>query len=233
VAGSLSSCPVLSAAAKIDLSTPARQLEAGMSARTYLGFLPWIVFAVVGRGSLEGVAWGSVAALLTAAAIAAVSARDRSVKELEIFALALFVALSVAGALNQHDPRGFLQRYHNGLAVGALACFAVLSLAFEPFTGQYARELVQRKYWNTRRFNRANVELTLMWAVVFVAIAASQVTAEAIETRLGSTLFNWILPVGLIVAGVRQATMRWSDQFDGESMGLDAMLNQGELWDAR
>ena len=34
-----------------------------MSARTYLGFLPWIVFAVVGRGSLEGVAWGGVAAL--------------------------------------------------------------------------------------------------------------------------------------------------------------------------
>ena len=28
--------------------------------------------------------------------------------------------LAVAGALNQHDPQGFLQRYHNGLAVGAL-----------------------------------------------------------------------------------------------------------------
>ena len=24
--------------------------------------------------------------------------------------------------------------------------------------------------------------------------------------------------------------MRWEDQFDGESMGLDAMLNQVELW---
>src|SRR5271157_4528973 len=102
-----------------------------MSGRTYLGFLPWIVFAVVSRGSLEGVAWGAIAAVLTAAAIAGSSARVRPVKELEIFALTLFVALSVAGALNQHDPRGFLQRYHNGLAVGALACFAVASLAFE------------------------------------------------------------------------------------------------------
>jgi hypothetical protein len=204
-----------------------------MSARTYLGFLPWIVFAVVSRGSLEGVGWGAIAAVLTAAAIAGSSARVRSVKELEIFALTLFVALSVAGALNQHDPRGFLQRYHNGLAVGALACFAVASLAFEPFTGQYARELVQRKYWNTRRFNRANVELTLMWAVVFVAIAASQFAAGAIATRLGATIFNWILPGGLVVAGVRQATLRWSDQFDGESMGVDAILNQTELWDVR
>jgi hypothetical protein len=204
-----------------------------MSARIYLGFLPWIVFAVVARGSLEGVAWGGIAAVVTAASIAVGSARVRSVKELEVFAVALFVALAVAGALNQHDPRGFLQRYHNGLAVGALAFFAVASLAFHPFTDKYARELVQRKYWNTRRFNRANVELTLMWAVVFVAIAASEVAAGAIETRLGATIFNWVLPVGLIVLAVRQAHLRWRDQFDGESMGLDAMLSQVELWDAR
>ena len=202
-----------------------------MSARTYLGFLPWIVFALVARQSLEGVAWGGVAAVLTAGLIAIASARTRSVKELEIFSLALFFTLAVAGALNQHDPDGFLQRYHNGLAVGALACFAVASLAFEPFTEQYARELVQRKYWNTNRFNRANVELTLMWAVVFVAVAASQITAGIIETRLGATIFNWVLPIGLVLLGVRQATLRWTDQFDGETMGLDAMLNQGELWE--
>lgn len=90
---------------------------------------------------------------------------------------------------------------------------------------------MQRKYWNTSRFNRANVELTLMWAAVFVAIAASQTTAGAIETRLGSTIFNWALPVALVVLGVRQASLRWSDQFDDESMGLDAMLNQRELWE--
>ena len=144
----------------------------------------------------------------------------------------LFTGLAVAGALNQHDPQGFLQRYHNGLAVGALACFAVASLAFQPFTEQYARELVQRKYWNTRRFNRANVELTLMWAAVFIAIAGSETAAGAIETRLGATIFNWIAAGrARRCSGVRQATLRWSDQFDEESMGLDAMLNQGELWD--
>jgi hypothetical protein len=202
-----------------------------MSARTYLGFLPWIVFALVARGSLEGVAWGAVAAVCTAGLITIGSARTRSVKELEIFSLALFVALAVAGALNQHDPQGFLQRYHNVLAVGALAFFAIASLAFQPFTEQYARELVQRKYWNTHRFNRANVELTLMWAAVFLAIACSETAASVMETRLGATVFNWVLPIALILLGVRQATLRWTDQFDEQSMGLDAMLNQGELWD--
>src|SRR3954454_19390213 len=202
-----------------------------MSARTYLGFLPWIVFALVARGSLEGVAWGAVAAVFTAGLIAAGSARTRSVKELEIFSLALFTALAVAGALNQHDPQGFLQRYHDGLAIGALACFAVASLAFQPFTEQYAKELVQRKYWNTGRFNRANVELTLMWAVVFIAIAGSEAAGGAIETRLGATIFNWLLPIALILLGVRQATLRWTDEFDDQAMGIDGILNQGELWD--
>lgn len=202
-----------------------------MSARTYLGFLPWIVFAFVARASLEGVAWGGVAALLTAAAIAGASARMRSVKELEIFSIALFIGFAVAGAFNQHDPQGFLQRYYNGVAVGALACFAIASLAFEPFTQQYARELVQRKYWKTRRFTRANVELTLLWSLVFVAIAASQITADALETRLGATIFNWVVPVGLVLFAVKQASTRWSDEFDGESMSLEAMLNQAELWD--
>jgi hypothetical protein len=206
-------------------------LEGRVSVRTYLGFLPWIVFALIARGSFEGVAWGAVAAVLTAGLITIGSARTRSVKELEIFSLGLFLILAVAGALNQHDPHGVLQRYYNGVAVGALACFAVASLAFQPFTEQYARELVQRKYWNTRRFNRANVELTLMWAAVFVAIAASEVAADAIETHLGASIFDWALPVALILLGIRQATLRWTDEFDERSMGLDGILNQGELWD--
>ena len=201
-----------------------------MSARMYLGFLPWIVFACVGRGSLEGIAWGASAALIAAVAIVVTSARARSVKELEIFAVALFAGLTVAGVLDQHDPAGLLQRYHSAIAVGALACFAVASLAFHPFTEQYAREVVQRKYWSTPRFNRANVELTLMWAGVFAAIAASEMAAGALDSRLAVTIFNWVVPVGLVLVGVQQASTRWSDQFDEESMSLDAMLNQIELW---
>jgi hypothetical protein len=206
-------------------------LEERVSVRTYLGFLPWIVFALIARGSFEGVAWGAVAAVLTAGLIAIGSARTRSLKELEVFSLGLFLLLAVAGALNQHDPHGVLQRYYNGVAVGALACFAIASLAFQPFTERYAQEMVQRKYWNTRRFNRANVELTLMWAAVFIAIAASEVAADAIATHLGASIFDWALPVALILLGIRQATLRWNDDFDEQSMGLEAVLNQDELWD--
>ena len=210
------------------------RLEARMSARTYLGFLPWIVFAVVARGSLEGVAWGAVAAVCTAGAIAIVSARNRSVKELEIFSLALFLGVgrrrSVESARPAGLPAAIPQRSGGG---GARLLRGGRPLAFQPFTEQYARELVQRKYWNTHRFNRAERRAHAdVGGRCSSAIAGSQITAGVIETRLGATIFNWVLPVGLIVLGVRQATLRWSDQFDEESMGLDAVLNQGELWDA-
>jgi hypothetical protein len=205
--------------------------EATMSPRLYLGLVPWIVFMLVGRGSLEGAAWGAATAMCVALALVAMSVRTRSVKDLEVFAVVLFAGLALWGASDQNNPSGFLQRYHNGIATGALALFAISSLAFQPFTEPYAREVVQRKYWKTTRFARANVELTLLWSLVFAAIAASQMLAGAIDTRLGSTVFTWVVPLGIALLGVKQATTRWDDQFDGESMTLDAMLNQGELWD--
>jgi len=202
-----------------------------MSSRVYLALLPWIVFSFVARGTLEGVTWGAVLALFTALAVTRASARVGSVKELEVFAVGLFAVLAVAGALDQHDPNGVLQRFHNGIAMGALTVFALASLAYRPFTDRFAREVVLRRYWETPRFARANVELTLMWTTMFAAITASQVLGAALATRLGSTVFTWVVPIGIVIGGVRQALLRWSDQFDGESMSLDAMLNQGELWD--
>ena len=204
-----------------------------MNPRLYLGLLPWVVFVIVGRGTVGGVAWGAFAALAAALVIVAASARTRSMKDLEVFAVGLFSALGVWAVSDQHDPLGVLQRFHGAIAVGALALFAVVSLAFQPFTEPYAREVVQRKYWTTARFNRAKVELTLIWAVVFAATAASLAAAGVLQTRLGTTVLAGLLPVAVLLLGATQASTRWNDQFDGESMGIDALLNQGELWDTR
>jgi hypothetical protein len=201
-----------------------------MSPRLYLGLVPWVVLAIVGRGSSQGAAWGASAGLVAAVVVLGISARTHAVKDLEIFAVALFAVLTVWGITDRHDANGVMQQYHDAIATGALAAFAIVSLAWQPFTEPYARELVQRKYWKTARFTRVNVELTLMWGSVFTAIAVSQVAAGAIETPLASTVFTWLVPMVLVLLGVRQATVRWDDQFDGESMSLDALLNQGELW---
>lgn len=202
-----------------------------MSGRTYLGFLPWVVFAFVGRAMGEGVAWGGLVALITAVLIAAASARTRSVKLLEVAAISLFGAFVLAGALNQHDPHGFLQHYCRALSAAGLALTAMISLGYTPFTEPYAQEIVLRRFWQTNRFKRVNIELTLLWAAVFSAIACSNAVGASIGTRLGGTTFNWIVPVGLALVGVRQASLRWTEQFDTEAMSLDAVLNQVEFWD--
>ena len=202
-----------------------------MSARTYLGFLPWVVFAFVGRTMSEGVAWGGFAAMATAIVIAVTSARAGAVRPLEVIAIVFFGGFVVMGAMHQHDPRGFLQHYCRALSAGGLALIALGSLAHTPFTEPYAREVVLRKFWDTPRFRRVNVELTLIWATVFTAIALSNAVGAAIGTRLAGTAFNWIVPVGLALLGVKQASLRWSEQFDVDAMSLDAMLNQVELWD--
>jgi len=202
-----------------------------MSARTYLGFLPWVVFAFVGRTMSEGVAWGGFAAMATAVVIAATSARAGAVKPLEVAGIVFFGGFFVVGAMNQHDPTGFLQHYCRALSAGGLAVIALASLTRTPFTEPYAREVVLRKFWETARFKRVNVELTLIWATVFSAIALSNAVGAAIGTRLSGATFDWIMPVGLTLLGVKQASLRWSEQFDTDAMSLDAMLNQVELWD--
>jgi hypothetical protein len=202
-----------------------------MSGRTYLGFLPWVVFALVGRTMSEGIAWGGFAAMATAIVISMTSARAGAVKPLEVSAIVFFGGFAIAGAMHQHHPAGFLQHYGRALSAGGLALIALASLARTPFTEPYAREIVLRKFWNTPRFKRVNVELTLIWATVFSAIALSNAVGAAIETRLGGTAFNWIVPVALALLGVKQASLRWTEQFDTDAMSLDAMLNQVEFWD--
>ena len=202
-----------------------------MSGRTYLGFLPWLVFALVGPAMSEGVAWGGVAALITAVVITVASARTGSVKLLEVSAIALFAGFVVAGASHQHDPHGFLQQYCRALSAGGLALIALVSLRSTPVTEPYTREIVLRKYWSTPRFKRVNVDLTLTWAMVFSAIALSNAAAAAIGTRLWETVFNWIVPVALTLVGIKQSSLQWSEQFDADAMGLDAMLTQVDFWE--
>jgi hypothetical protein len=202
-----------------------------MSARAYLGFLPWLVFVFVGRTTSGGVAWGGVAALAVAVIIAVSSARTGSLKLLEVSAVVLFAGFALGGAINQHDPQGFLAQHFRALAAGALAVIAFASTRFTPLTEPYTREIVLRKFWDTARFKRVNVELTLMCAVTSLGIALSYAAAATTHSHALATILNLIVPVGLALLGVRRATLRWSEEFDAEAMSLDAMLDQSDLWE--
>ena len=80
-----------------------------------------------------------------------------------------------------------------------LALISFGSLLLTPFTEQYARESVPRELWSSPRFKEINHRLTLMWSWVFVAMIPSHLIAGAIDTRRANTVFNWVVPIVLIV----------------------------------
>jgi hypothetical protein len=79
-----------------------------------------------------------------------------------------------------------------------LAVIAFGSLVFTPFTEQYPRDSVPRRFWSSPQFNEINRQLTLLWALVFVAMIPSHLVAGAIDTRRSNILFNWVVPVLLV-----------------------------------
>jgi hypothetical protein len=90
-------------------------------------------------------------------------------------------------------------RYARAIAAALLALIALGSLLFTPFTEQYARQSVPRELWSSPRFKQINRQLTLMWALVFCVMVPSHLIAGAVDTRQANLVFNWAIPIILIV----------------------------------
>jgi hypothetical protein len=43
-----------------------------------------------------------------------------------------------------------------------------------------------------------------MWALVFLAMVPSHIVAGIIDTRRGNTIFNWVIPIALVVYAVKR-----------------------------
>jgi hypothetical protein len=137
-----------------------------------LGFLPFIAFlALAGR-------LGSTLALSIAAAIAlglVVRSRLRpphTFKILEVGTAVLMVAMAIYSAV----AGAALSLVGLRLCVdGGLLLIVLMSLAVrQPFTLQYAREQVDKAYWNSPRFLRTNYLITSGWAVAFAVMVAAE-----------------------------------------------------------
>ncbi len=61
------------------------------------------------------------------------------------------------------------------------------------------------------RFQQVNRGLTMMWGFVFSAMVVSSLLAGAargrvIDTRRADTIFNWVIPIILIVWAVKRTS---------------------------
>lgn len=178
----------------------------------YVAFVPWVLFTLITQhDSLKAAAITALGASVVIALPAVIAGRP---KLLEIGAIVAFAAFAIVAFLADAATGALVARYARAVAAGVLALIAFGSLLLTPFTEQYARESVPRELWSSPRFKEINRQLTLMWAFVFVAMIPSHLIAGAIDTRRANTIFNWVVPIVLVIWAAKR-TAAVSEAEDG------------------
>jgi hypothetical protein len=183
-------------------NSPQTDDDAGSGSAIYLAFLPWIAFTLLAQHSTLKLA--AAGALLASAVIAARSVRAGGAKVLELAAVLAFVGFTIVAFTADPATASFVDRYARAIAAGLLSAIAFGSLLVVPFTEQYARESVPRQFWSSTRFKQTNQKLTTMWGLVFAAMVPAHVIAGALDTHRANLIFNWAIPIALVVWAVKR-----------------------------
>jgi hypothetical protein len=192
---------VVSASDPATAADDTHRTERGPGNGIYLAFVPWILFSLITQhDSLKA---ATVVALIAAVLIAAPAVLAGRPRILELGAVVAFVGFTIVAFVVDPATTHWVARYARAIAALLLALIAFSSLLFVPFTEQYARESVPEKFWSTPRFKRVNRQLTVMWGWVFLVMMVSHIAAGAIDTRRGNTIFNWVIPIILIIWAVK------------------------------
>jgi hypothetical protein len=175
----------------------------------FVGFAPWIIFWVV--SSPSSWEWATLGALIAAVILAVPSAERGSLKILDVGSIAFFAVLSLFAIFLDPAELDWVEDYSQAISSGALAIIALGSLAFVPFTEQYARETAPREVWDEPGFKRANFVLTAMWGGVFAVSAILGIIAQGVDSSTAREWLNWIIPIVLVV-GAFKYTAWYADQ---------------------
>jgi hypothetical protein len=167
----------------------------------FLGFVPWIVFSIVsGPSTWE---WAALAALVCALILVVPEwRRTHSMSVLDGAAIVFFAVIAILALVLDRAALQPLEDRAQLLSSVVIAVVAFGSLAAgRPFTEYYAKQTTPREYWHSPTFRRINRVLTAVWGGVFVLNALCDLAAGFWGGS--SDVFNWVLPVILIVAAVR------------------------------
>lgn len=164
----------------------------------FIGFVPWIIYWVVADGPSTWL-FGAICAVV-ATLIMGMSAGFAGVRLLDIVTVAFFTAVTMVGLILGAQDRDWMDTYATTLSSGVLAAMALGSLAFEPFTEQYAPQTAPREDWERAAFRRTNQVLTLMWALVFALIAVLGYLAATAPATVDLT--KAVIPVVVIVGAI-------------------------------
>ncbi|MFF3213475.1 hypothetical protein ACFYYB_22700 [Streptomyces sp. NPDC002886] len=171
----------------------------------FVGLSPWILFAfVVGPGRFE---W-AVGLALAISVCLVVGSRllnpGSSLKILELSDVVFFAVLTVVGIFASDGTRRWLETYAGEVANVSLFLIAFGSiLAGVPFTLQYAREQVDRKFWDTPVFKRTNYLITGVWGLAFLINAIVGAYGDLVLRDPNNIWTGWIIQILTIVGALR------------------------------
>jgi len=172
------------------------------------GFAPWIVFGVLaGPSTWE---YAALAGLIAAILLSGQDLLHRRFMLLDLAGILFFAVISILALALGRDQLLWLETYAQVISSGVLACVALGSLFFDPFTAQYARQQTPPEFWDSPVFVHINRVLTAAWGTVFVLIAV--LGWLAVRVPSAGDWLNWVLPVVLLVWAV-DFTRRYPDSY--------------------
>jgi succinate dehydrogenase hydrophobic anchor subunit len=188
------------------VSAPAPVKAAAPSgAGIFVGLIPWFLFTVIAEHGTLKVA--SIASVVIAIGVCIYSSRGgERPKMIEVAAVTTFVAFTVVAFVADPSLTHWLTRYARAIAAAVLAVLVFGSLLFVPFTEEYSRSAVPQQYWNSPKFKALNRHLTVMWGGVFAVMTVSHVIGGAIDKTPTNIVFNWVIPIALVLWGVKHST---------------------------
>lgn len=163
-------------------------------------FAPWVIYWIVADGPSTWF-YGALCAWLAAFMFGVSLGRGRGLKLLDIVTLAFFAGVTILGAVVGARDRDWMDTYSMTLSSGVLAAMMFCSVAFVPFTEQYARDSVPPRMWNDPAFKRTHRELTGMVGGVFSLIAILGFIAVKMPSTSNWTA--WVLPLLLLAGAAR------------------------------
>jgi hypothetical protein len=164
-----------------------------------LAFAPFMAFVVIERliGVPAGLAAGAIAAAILL--VRDLVTPGRRIKLLEMGTVLLFGALTVYALTNdvQWSIAAVRLRVDGGLMLIVLASLALR----QPFTLQYAREVVGREHWHSPDFVHTNYVISAAWAVAFGVLVLADIVMAYVPALPHST--GVVATVAALIATVK------------------------------
>lgn len=167
------------------------------------GLSPWIVLGVLeGEGWIEWAA--GIALALSVVLLVADIARGRSLKLLTVVDVIFFAGLLILVLLINPVGKAWLETWIGEISNITLVLIAAGSmLVRRPFTLQYAREQVDRKYWHLPTFLHTNYVITGVWAGAFLVSAVAGFYGDAVLQNSDNIWTGWVIQIGAIIVALQ------------------------------